>query len=351
MSSNKKITLLLLSQQLNELKLYLKPLIEESLKYTKNELFVYINPSLKSRLINSEIEQTLIQDRLLLKQIVNQFYQYSFKLDPEINVTCLLHNVHQVTKPIGINSKFSYDQILTDFLFENLENQLDIFLNNYLPNMEPKKLNYTKLLVNKVDENCQNTDNNLTSEFDLINKNKVYMNSIIGGTYDRLHSGHKILLSESVLLTKNKLLIGVSDGELLSRKKLAELIEDFDQRCEKLKQFLSIVDPDLDVVTERITDPYGPSITEPDYQCLIVSRETSSGGEKVNEKRIQNNLNKLDIHVIDLVNDEASSHQGNIGDEIKISSSNQRRRLLGTLLKQPNVKVYFLIKYQLLLYS
>lgn len=340
MSLNKKITLLLLTQQLNELRFYIKPLIEESLKYTKNELFVYINPSLKSRLINPEIEQTLIHDRLMLKQIVNQFYQYSFKLNPEINVTCLLHNVHQVTKPISIKSKLNYDQILTDFLFENLENQLDTFLNNYLPNLEPKKLNYVKLLVDKVDESCQ-IDNREASEFDLISKNRVYVNSIIGGTYDRLHSGHKILLSESVLLTRNKLLIGVSDGELLIRKKLTELIEDFDKRCEKLKRFLAIINPDLNVVTERITDPYGPSITEPDYQCLIVSRETSSGGEKVNEKRVQNNLNKLDVHVVDLINDETSTHLDNIGDEIKISSSNQRRRILGTLLKPPNV--YFVL--------
>ncbi|RMZ95846.1 bifunctional coenzyme A synthase [Brachionus plicatilis] len=333
MGSNSKKTLLLLSQHLNDLKSNLKPLVEESLKYTKNELFVYINPSLKSHLINPKFEQTLIQDRYKLKQIVNQFYQYSFKINPEIKVTCLLHNVHQVTRSVCVESKFSYDQILTDFLLENLENQLDIFLSQHLPNMESKKINFTQLVISK---NCENSQNE-ASEFDLIKKNKVYRNSVIGGTYDRLHPGHKILLSESVLLTKNKLLIGVSDGELLSRKKLSELIENFDKRCENLKRFLAIVNPDLNVVTQKITDPYGPSITEPDYQCIIVSRETSSGGEKVNEKRVQNNLNKMDIHIVDLINDETSTFVDNAGDEIKISSSNQRRRLLGTLIKPPYI--------------
>lgn len=343
MVSNKKKTLLLLSQQLNDLKFNLKPLIEESLKYTKNELFVYINPSLKSRLINPEIEQNLIEDRFRLKQIVRQLYQYSFKVNPEISVTCLLHNVHQVTKPISNESKFSYDQILTDFLLENLENQLELFLSHYLPNLEPNNLNFIQLNSNKNYENSQN-DPDENSELDLIKKNKVFLNSIIGGTYDRLHPGHKILLSESILLTKNKLLVGVSDGELLSRKKLPELIENFDKRCENLKKFLFIVNPDLHVVTERITDPYGPSITEPDYQCLIVSQETSSGGMKVNEKRVQNNLNELDIHIVDLINDETSISVDNTGDEIKISSSNQRRRLLGNLIKPPYVFLQILIK-------
>jgi phosphopantetheine adenylyltransferase len=75
-----------------------------------------------------------------------------------------------------------------------------------------------------------------------------------------------MLLSECVLLTRTRLLIGIADGPLLAKKKLAELIEDIDVRCHNVKEFLEIVAPTLNVLTTPIFDPFGPSITEKDYQ-------------------------------------------------------------------------------------
>jgi hypothetical protein len=60
-----------------------------------------------------------------------------------------------------------------------------------------------------------------------------------------------------------------------------------------------------------------------------------NGGNAVNVKRKENSLTPLDVHVIDLVDDfhgSATDH-----DEIKVSSSNQRKALLGTLLRPPYV--------------
>ena len=107
-----------------------------------------------------------------------------------------------------------------------------------------------------------------TSDNDQIKENKVYKNTIMGGTFDRLHIGHKIMLSEAVLLTENRLLIGVTNECMLTRKKLAELIEPYDTRCANLKQFLGVVASDLEVLPVDISDPFGPSIIEPDYQVL-----------------------------------------------------------------------------------
>lgn len=56
----------------------------------------------------------------------------------------------------------------------------------------------------------------------------------------------------------------------------------------------------------------------------------------VNVKRVENGLPTMDVHVISLIDDiesmETAEH-----DERKISSSNQRKRLLGTLLRSPYV--------------
>ena len=74
------------------------------------------------------------------------------------------------------------------------------------------------------------------------------------------------MLSEAVLLTKNRLLIGITNECMLKRKKLSELIEPFDTRCKNVKHFLDMVASDLEFIPFNITDPYGPSIIEKDYQ-------------------------------------------------------------------------------------
>lgn len=43
----------------------------------------------------------------------------------------------------------------------------------------------------------------------------VYKHSVLGGTFDRLHNGHKILLSEAVLRSSKKVTVGVTDGPML----------------------------------------------------------------------------------------------------------------------------------------
>lgn len=64
---------------------------------------------------------------------------------------------------------------------------------------------------------------------------------------------------------------------------------------------------------------------------IVVSEETKRGGDKVNEMREKNNLTKLDVHIVKLIHDQ--DHKNH--EESKMSSSNQRIRLLGTKLRAP----------------
>jgi phosphopantetheine adenylyltransferase/dephospho-CoA kinase len=112
---------------------------------------------------------------------------------------------------------------------------------------------------------------------------------------------------------------------------LWELIEPCSKRIITLKDFSEDVDPCLTYNVVPITDMYGPSTEDPTLDMILVSEETIKGGEMVNEKRAQNNLKQLDIHVIKLVEDK--NHQKH--EKTKISSSNHRIRLLGARLKKP----------------
>lgn len=45
-------------------------------------------------------------------------------------------------------------------------------------------------------------------------KPKEYNSVVLGGTFDRLHNGHKVLLSIAILKTNRVLTCGVTDGEM-----------------------------------------------------------------------------------------------------------------------------------------
>jgi len=47
---------------------------------------------------------------------------------------------------------------------------------------------------------------------------KMYENVVLGGSFDRLHAGHKILLSEAVLRCMRKLTVGIADTSMLKCK-------------------------------------------------------------------------------------------------------------------------------------
>nr|CAG4648006.1 EOG090X0864 [Moina brachiata] len=172
----------------------------------------------------------------------------------------------------------------------------------------------------------------------LADENKTYQHVVMGGTFDRLHAGHKILLSAAVLRTEKSLTIGVTDGEMIHTKKLWELIEPCETRIQKLREFLVDIEPRLEYRIVPIRDPYGPTAYDPDLQLIVVSEETLVGGLKVNELRKQKGLSILDVHPISLIDDTYAA----ANEENKISSSSFRKRLLGTHLKPS--KVIFLLQ-------
>lgn len=76
----------------------------------------------------------------------------------------------------------------------------------------------------------------------------------VGGTFDRLHLGHKILLTQTLLLFKNddpncekrrEIEIGVSVENLLKNKKYKELIQSFEVRRDRVLKCMKEINPKL----------------------------------------------------------------------------------------------------------
>lgn len=148
----------------------------------------------------------------------------------------------------------------------------------------------------------------------------------LGGTFDHLHPGHKILLSMGAWIASEKLIVGVTSDSLLSNKPNAHLVEPLEVRMQNVRNFLNTFKKGLDYYITELKDVYGPTGYDPNVQALVVSRETVPGATQsefpylcsfispfvliklcqVATHRAAHNLCALDLYVIDVIS--ATNH-------------------------------------------
>ncbi len=114
---------------------------------------------------------------------------------------------------------------------------------------------------------------------------------VLGGTFDNFHKGHKHLLREASSLGDVK--IGLTSDEMAERTKGVR-VENFEVREKAVKDFL----PEAEV--EKIEDPMGFAIDE-DFDYIMVSSETRTRAEMINEKRKEAGKEEMKIVEVDLV--------------------------------------------------
>lgn len=191
----------------------------------------------------------------------------------------------------------------------------------------------------------------------------------VGGTFDHLHIGHKLLLSMTALVTSpivpsgsiqsRSITVGITGDQLLENKKFREHLQDWRQRQIAVQAFLSaflvldappqrvssdtredgegkqgrVVEESwpsgLTVEYVEIFDAFGPTITNESITALVLSRETRAGGKAVNEKRAEKGWPALDIFEVDVLDasEKATGSEEAHEFQNKISSTQIRRRL------------------------
>lgn len=138
------------------------------------------------------------------KKIVD-IYKSTSTIASCLDIRVLLTNLKYPARSI-INTKKPVEVVIFDQKCSKEE--ANTFIQDHLAN---KSLNYH--FVNYIyNTYCNNAEHD-------VQKMKTYKNVVLGGTFDRLHNGHKILLSEAALRCTEKLTVGVTDTNMITGNK------------------------------------------------------------------------------------------------------------------------------------
>ncbi|KAJ8472668.1 hypothetical protein ONZ45_g16571 [Pleurotus djamor] len=129
----------------------------------------------------------------------------------------------------------------------------------------------------------------------------------LGGTFDHLHAGHKILLSMGAWITEKKMIVGVTDDALLKSKANKHLLEPLSTRIARVQEFLALFKPELTYDVVPIEDVYGPTGWDPNVQALVVSKETLGGAASIAKHRAERGFPALETFVIDVISPSDSN--------------------------------------------
>lgn len=142
-----------------------------------------------------------------------------------------------------------------------------------------------------------------------------------GGTFDRLHAGHKLMIAAAVF-TSAAVVAGVTDDSMLKNKGNREMIQSYEQRSANLSMYFHAMNPEMKFSSERLMDPLGPAVSIKEVDSIVVSQETLPGAKKINKVRAERGFDPLEVHVIIYVPSPKSL--SGIGKETKLSSSTLR---------------------------
>jgi len=128
------------------------------------------------------------------------------------------------------------------------------------------------------------------------------MKVCIGGTFNLIHKGHKLLIDKAFTIAGKKglVFIGLSKGKLLDEKKNAK---SWNKREGNLKKYIEEKKYKSDFVIKALYDIYGPT-TKEDFDVIVVSKETKKNARIINEKRISINKKPMKVVVIPYINAE-----------------------------------------------
>ncbi|ANF22417.1 phosphopantetheine adenylyltransferase [Thermococcus piezophilus] len=149
---------------------------------------------------------------------------------------------------------------------------------------------------------------------------KKYLKVVVGGTFDRLHLGHKALLRKAFEVGKY-VYVGLTADEMVRNKPHADKILPYELRLRDLLKFFE-VNGYSNYRVIKIHTAIGFADKMKSLDAIVVSEETYKGALIVNRAREERGLKPLEIVTIGIVRSSLGA---------KISSSLIRAGLIDPL--------------------
>ena len=120
------------------------------------------------------------------------------------------------------------------------------------------------------------------------------MKVCIGGTFDIIHKGHKLLISKAFEIANENgtVFIGITSDDLIKNKKETR---SFNSRKKSVKEFLKKKETLDKAIIKKINNKFGPTVDE-DFDAIVVSPETVKTAEEIN--KIRKNKGKKPIKIV-----------------------------------------------------
>lgn len=119
----------------------------------------------------------------------------------------------------------------------------------------------------------------------------------MGGTFDRFHNGHKRLIQEAFHLG-GEVVIGITSDKFAESIGRIGRIRPIEERRAELQDYLKQQGWVGRYEFITLHDPYGPTITDPDFDAIVVSPETKKTAIEINKKRAAKRYSPLAITLV-----------------------------------------------------
>jgi pantetheine-phosphate adenylyltransferase len=122
---------------------------------------------------------------------------------------------------------------------------------------------------------------------------------VVGGTFDRLHDGHRNLILEAFRLG-NRVIIGLTSNKFVKASGKVN-VAPYNERHRRLMNFLALKNLTNRATIVKLEDRFGPIIENQAITHIVVTNDTRDTAIDANRLRASKGIKPMQICLVDMV--------------------------------------------------